>query len=98
MGARLRSMPMPRPPRIQVPSGTYHVTIRGCADRAIFRDDADRSSFEAILGRVVGIHEWSCKSFCLMTTHYHLLVTTPHGDLAAGMQRLNSSYASSFNK
>lgn len=32
-----------------------------------------------------------------MTTHYHLLVRTPHGDLARGMQRLNGCYAQDFN-
>src|SRR5436309_1317007 len=89
---------MPRPPRIQVPNGVYHVTIKGCAGRAIFWDDSDRRSFEAILSVTLAQHEWSCLSMCLMTTHYHLLVRTPRADLAAGMQRLNGSYGSSFNK
>ena len=33
-----------------------------------------------------------------MTTHYHLLIVTPHADLAAGMHRLNWRYARSFNE
>ena len=89
---------MPRAPRIQVPGGIYHVTAKGCAERSIYRGDADRASFEAILSQVIEKHVWSCSSFCLMSTHYDLLVTTPFGDLAAGMQRLNGLYAQTFNK
>jgi putative transposase len=89
---------MPRQPRIQVPGGIYHVDTKGCAERFIFVDDVDRTSFEEILALVVRKHEWSCSSFCLMGTHYHLLVTTPHGDLAEGMHRLNGLYAQTFNR
>lgn len=32
-----------------------------------------------------------------MTTHYHLLFTTPDADLAEGMRHLNWCYARSFN-
>ena len=74
------------------------MNTKGCAERFIFRDDIDRTSFEEILALVVRNHEWLCSSFCLMGTHYHLLLTTPNGDVAAGMQRLNSLYAQTFNR
>lgn len=80
-----------------MPSGTYHVNAVACAARALFADSADKTSFEAILEAVVRRLEWSCLSFCLMTTHYHLVVMTPRADLATGMQRLNSLYARSYN-
>jgi len=35
---------------------------------------------------------------CLMTNHFHLLIETPGLTLSAGMQRLNSEYASYFNE
>lgn len=89
---------MARALRIQVSGGTYHVTTKGCAERLIYFDDIDRRCFEAILASVIEQHEWSCSSFCLMGTHYHLLVATPLGDLAAGMQRLNGQYAQTFNR
>jgi len=89
---------MPRGLRIQVPDGIYHVNAKGCAERSIYLDDADRTSFEEILAQVVRRHAWLCSSFCLMSTHYHLLVATPLGDLAAGMQRLNGLYAQTFNR
>jgi hypothetical protein len=34
----------------------------------------------------------------LLSTHYHLLVTTPAADIAAGMRQLNGLFARRFNK
>jgi putative transposase len=89
---------MARPLRIQLPNGIYHVNTKSCAWHALYLDDVDRVSFENILAVVIRRQGWSCSSFCLMSSHYHLLVETPLGDLAAGMQRLNGLYAQTFNR
>jgi putative transposase len=89
---------MPRRPRLQIPGAAYHVTARGIAKLALFRDDLDRLRFLELLADVVTRCEWTCHAYCLMTTHYHLLVRTPMANLAAGMQRLNSCYAQEFNR
>lgn len=89
---------MGRPPRPQFPDATYHVTARGAAARAILPEHDDRLTFLQLLGQVVDRHGWSCMAYCVMTTHYHLLLTTPRGDLAAGMRQLNGAYARCFNK
>lgn len=89
---------MARPPRMQIAGGAYHVTARGVARQALFRDDADRRRFLQLTADAVRRHGWACHGFCLMTTHYHLLLRTPRGDLARGMQRLNSCYAQDFNR
>ncbi|MBV8759974.1 MAG: transposase, partial [Deltaproteobacteria bacterium] len=47
---------------------------------------------------VCGRHEWELLMFCLMSTHVHLLIRPRHGDLAPGMQRLQSDYARAFNR
>lgn len=75
----------------------YHVTSRGCVKRDIYLSDFDRLVFESILADAVQRFEWTCESFTLMTTHYHLQLLTAHPNLAAGMQRLNSRYAAYFN-
>jgi putative transposase len=41
---------------------------------------------------------WQLMGWCLMGTHYHLLVRTPVGNLGAGMRDLNGSYARRFNQ
>ncbi len=89
---------VPRRPRPQFPGAIYHVTSRGNRKRVIFVDDVDRGSFLDTFASVVARHGWICTAFCLMGTHYHLALETPAGDLAAGMQRLNSHYAQSFNQ
>jgi REP element-mobilizing transposase RayT len=89
---------MPRPPRIQVAGGIYHVGIRGVRRSRIFRGEGDHDLFESILTDVVERFGWRCHSYCSMTNHYHLLVETPAPNLSDGMQRLNSAYAQWFNE
>jgi REP element-mobilizing transposase RayT len=88
---------MGRRARVQERNGIYHVFARGNRDSALFLHGGDRRLFLAIVGLIVAEHEWDLHSFCLLTTHYHLLFTTPRGDLAAGMHRINSRYAHWFN-
>lgn len=88
---------MPRPPRIAA-SGTYHVVSRGVRDEAIFLDVIDRERFLSRFGAVATACAWRCHAYCLMSTHYHLLVETPKGNISSGMHRLNGPYARWFNK
>jgi REP element-mobilizing transposase RayT len=74
------------------------VTANGVARSALFRDDIDRGRFIDLLAGVVARFEWTCHAYCVMTTHYHLLVQTPVPNLSAGMQRLNSCYVQQFNR
>ena len=84
---------MPRPPRVLVAGGVYHVTAQGNTGRIAFEDDDDRERFLELVAEVVRRREWSCRSYCLLSTHYHLLFRTPEPDLAAGMQYLNGCFA-----
>jgi putative transposase len=73
----------------------YHLTAHGIDDRPIFVDDLDRQDFVIRLGRVARTHLWSLHAWCLMDTHYHLLVTP--GRIAQGMRVLNGGYSRAFN-
>jgi putative transposase len=88
---------VPRPPRLQVRNGLYHVTARGNRRQDIFREDDDYSRFMTLADRVVRQLGWWCHGYCLMPNHYHLVVETPRADLSNGMHRLNSAYAHWFN-
>lgn len=88
---------MARPLRPQFAGGVYHLTARGNRRSSIYRDDADNALFLSMLLRIAEKKEWECHAWCLMTTHYHLLLTTPNPDLARGMQYLNARYAEAFN-
>jgi putative transposase len=89
---------VPRPPRQQIPGAAYHVTARAVAGRSLFRNDDDWLHFLKLLAKVVERRDWVCGAYCLMTTHYHLVVRTPEADLASGIQSLNACYAQEFNR
>jgi putative transposase len=89
---------MPRPLRVNVAGQTHHVTQHAIDDMALFRDDVDRERFLELLGDEVIRSEWTCLGYCLMKTHYHLLVRPRVTSLSSGFQRLNSRYARAFNR
>lgn len=86
-----------RPPRIQVADGIYHVTSRAARSLMLFRRDEDRFNFLHVLGVAVRRADWVCIDYCLLGTHYHLLVETPEPNLSVGMKRLNWLYSRTFN-
>jgi REP element-mobilizing transposase RayT len=83
--------------RSTLPDGYFHVSARGVYGAHVFRSSSDRRLFLRLLRSCETRHRWICHAFCLMTTHYHLVIETEHAALSAGMQRLNSRYAAAFN-
>jgi REP element-mobilizing transposase RayT len=81
-----------------MPDGVFHVTTRGVFRRLVFVDDHDRLLFLRLLGLVIRRYRWDCHAFCLMGTHYHLVLETTTERLSAGMQYLNGVYAQRFNR
>jgi putative transposase len=96
-GVRNYGGAMPRPHRLQIPGGLYHLTSRGNRRQRIFLDDHDRQRFLETVGEVARRRRWPCFAYCLMPNHYHLLVETPEADLSCGMQEINSRHAIWFN-
>jgi putative transposase len=89
---------VPYPLRPQLAGAVYHVATRATGPSELFHDTKDWLRFLNILKHVVGKYEWRLHSYCLMVTHYHLVVTTPKPTIARGMQALNSVYARTFNQ
>ncbi len=89
---------MARPLRIEYASALYHVMSRGNERRPMARDDMDRQRRLEWLQRTVDSYDWELYAFCLMSNHDHLFLATPEANLSAGMQFLNSSYTSYFNR
>ncbi len=84
-------------PRGPVPAGIYHVHTRTAGPVELFRDDVDRTVFCKHLVRRLKRSNWTCLAFCLMRTHYHLVLEVPDESLQAGMKCLNGHYAQEFN-
>ena len=88
---------MARPPR-DTASGVFHVYTHSVwAADVLFRDDADREKFLAELEIATAKTDWSCIAYCLMGTHYPLLLAVGDGALPKGMHSLNFKYARWFN-
>jgi putative transposase len=67
-------------------------------DGVYYEDAEDMLRYLRILGYVVETHGWQLHMYCLMTTHWHLVLTTPEANIARGMHVLNGFYAKTFNK
>jgi putative transposase len=87
---------MPRPLRIHLPGGFYHVTLRGNHREAIFTDDSDRSLLNTILQSAMEKHDVRVHAYCWMTNHLHLMVQIGADPLANFMRRVASGYARAF--
>ena len=63
----------------------------------IYTDDESRRRFLGLLDETIGRYEWELHAWCLMTNHFHLLVTTVEPTVSEGMQYLNGCYAQWFD-
>jgi REP element-mobilizing transposase RayT len=89
---------VPRKLRIQYPGAIYHVMNRGDRREKIFVDDPDRERFLKTLGEACEKTGWQVHACCLMSSHFHLVVETPHPNLVAGMKWLLGTYTTRFNR
>lgn len=80
-------------------AGIFHVyTHCVWAVPHLYRDDVDRIEFLRQLARVTSKTGWTCIAYCLMTSHYHLIVGVGDGVLPTAMHSLNLSYARHHNR
>jgi putative transposase len=63
----------------------------------LFLDKADRDTFLSLLKETAAMFNLKVSAYCLMQTHYHLLVQTPDANLARCMQHLNGVYTQRYN-
>ena len=75
----------------------YHLYAQSISCRALLPDAASRQFFLRLVDAATDRYVWRVQAYCLMTTHYHLLVTTEEENLGRGMQWLNGFYASTLN-
>jgi putative transposase len=71
---------------------------RGDRREEIFRDDRDRSKFLGYLAE--GAERYRVKVHCyvLMENHFHLVATTPEGNLSKWIHQLKTAYTVYFNR
>ncbi len=89
---------MARPLRITYEGAWYHVMNRGARRRQTFPTDAYRTLFLALLGDITETFGIEVHAYCLLDTHYHLLLHTPRGNLSRAMRHLNGVYTQRYNQ
>lgn len=89
---------MARKLRLEFPGACYHVINRGNYRADLFQTDKTKVAFEACLFEACAKSGWVLHAFVVMRNHYHLALETPQGNLVAGMQWLQATFANRFNK
>jgi len=89
---------MTRPLRIEYAGAFYHVMNRGQSGRNIFLNDKGRQSFLDLLADISRLWAIEIYAYCLMSNHYHLLLSTPAGGLSRAMRHLDGIYTQRFNR
>ena len=73
--------------------GVYHVYNRAELGAAIFASETAKRLFVEAMFRTVDRHGWELFAFAVMSNHFHLLLSTPRGNLDLGMHALQSDFA-----
>jgi len=80
------------------PDVWHHILNRGIAKRTIFESEDDCRFFKALLAQEVRAGRIEVHAYCLMLTHFHLLVRSVTGELSEAMRRIQNRYARYFNR
>ncbi|MDP9317716.1 MAG: transposase [Actinomycetota bacterium] len=89
---------MPRRARRTLEGRLFHVTLKGVAGQNIVLDDSDRLRFIWQLEEVTKRFGWRVVCWCLMDTHFHVVIEADQKQMSVAMHRLACLYAMYFNK
>jgi len=89
---------MPRRSRSDVPGSWHHIANRAVSRRSMFENREEIRFFLSGVARAVRRGELEVHAYCVMTTHFHLLVRSPEARLSDAMQRIQGVYARHFNR
>ncbi|ODS30701.1 MAG: hypothetical protein SCARUB_04182 [Candidatus Scalindua rubra] len=89
---------MARPLRIEYPGAWYHVMNRGANRNRIFSKDEDYDLFMQVIQEACRLFNVYISAYCLMSTHYHIVVNTSEGNLSRFMRHLNGIYTQRYNR
>jgi len=88
---------MVRPLRIEYPGANYHVINRGNRGERIFFKDSDYTFFIDKMSEYADLFDVVIHCYCILSNHFHLMVTTKHANLSKFMQSFTTSFTVSMN-
>ena len=84
--------------RIWYEDAKYHVMARSVRSMPLYKSKDDYEIFFVMLQRTREKYPFTIHSYCLMTTHFHMLITTIKDEIWKIMKRLMQNYAMYFNR
>jgi len=89
---------MARRSRNDAPDTWHHVMNRGLARRTIFECEFDFRMFLSLLATQVRLGRLEVHAFCLLPTHFHLLLRSVTGELSRALRAIQNGYSRWFNR
>jgi REP element-mobilizing transposase RayT len=83
---------MSRQLRIDYPNAWHHLMNRARRGESPFKLKADYQQFIDLRQETADLFNVKLVAYCLMSTHYHLMVQTPDFNLTRCMRHLNGVY------
>src|SRR5919201_683601 len=83
--------------RVIDPVGYCHINANGNFGRSLYEEELHRIVFLRLYERIAAKCGWVTLGYCLMTTHYHVLLRLTKGLLSEGMQQLNGGFSRRMN-
>jgi putative transposase len=96
--SRARVKPMGRDLRDIDPDSIYHANSIGSDHGAIVWDDHDCDSLLREMAKAATRYRWEVFAWCVMTTHYHVVLRTTRNGFSSGFQLVNGSHARHTNR
>ncbi|MBU9714132.1 transposase [Evansella tamaricis] len=79
-----------------IPGKYYHVMARSIRKEKLFKNASDYQYFFNLLVKTSEKHSFNLCSFCLMTNHYHLQISS-NESISKIIEHINKLYARYFN-
>ncbi len=89
---------MGRKPRQDTPGSWHHVVSRGIATRPLFETRDDIRFFLSRLATEVRKGRIEIHAYSILTTHYHLLLRSPRGELSEALRIAQNAHSRRFNR
>ena len=87
-----------RQPRFTYPGAYHHCMNRGINGELIFPDDKHKTIFLELLAEKARLYRMRLFTYCVMDTHYHLVLENTSGRMADFFRNLNTHYAFYYRK
>ncbi len=88
---------MPRPNRVFVEGGIYHVYNRTSRAERVFESEDEASSFVTLLSKIKRRDDLVVFAWCLMSNHFHIALRTCAVPLSRSMRSLQQMVTRRFN-